>query len=114
MISWRERYDRPWTEPWTFRLNSPAWTSDQITWPFLSEDRLTLIFCNGGGRDPKLVRATRSDEQSAFENFEHVTVDGLDMIARSPHYVYKTRELYYSVPVDNPAGSWKIWRARAK
>jgi hypothetical protein len=40
--------------------------------------------------------------------------DGLDMIARAPHYVYKTRELYYSVPVDNPAGSWEIWRARAK
>jgi serine/threonine protein kinase len=114
VIGTRSRYDLPWAGPWTIRLNSPAWMSDQITWPFLSEDRRTLIFCNGGGRDPKLIRATRTDEQSAFETFEQITVDGLDIIARAPHYVYRTRELYYSVPVTKPAGSWEIWRARAK
>lgn len=88
--------------------------SDQVTWPFLSEDRLTLVFCNGGGRSPKLIRATRPTELAEFQTFEHITVDGLEIIARAPHYVYRTRELYYSVPVDNPANSWEIWRARAK
>ena len=114
VIGMRNRYDLPWSGPWTLRLDSPAWMSDQVTWPFLSEDRLTLLFCNGGGRDPKLIRAKRPDEQSKFRTFEHITVDGLQIIARAPHYVYRTRELYYSVPVDNPAGSWEIWRAIAK
>ncbi|MDA1252829.1 MAG: DUF1080 domain-containing protein, partial [Planctomycetota bacterium] len=114
VIGMRNRYDLPWSGPWTLRLDSPAWLSDQVTWPFLSEDRLTLLFCNGGGRDPKLIRATRPDEQSEFPTFEHITVDGLQIMARAPHYVYRTRELYYSVPIDNPAGSWEIWRARAK
>jgi hypothetical protein len=114
MIAMRPRFDLPWTGPWSLRLESPAWMMDTPTWPFPGEDRLTLLFCNGRERNSKLIHATRPNEESEFRTFEHITVDGLEIIARAPHYVYKTRELYYSVPVDNPAGSWEIWRARAK
>lgn len=114
MIGMRSRYDLPWAGPWTFRLAPPAWMSETLTWPFLSEDRLTLLLCHGGGRNARLVRATRPAEQSDFRDFQHLKVDGLDINARAPHYVYKTRELFYSVPVNNPAGSWELWSARAK
>jgi len=92
----------------------PEWVTDPLTWPFLSEDRLTMLLCHGSGRNARIIRTTRADPTDGFREFQSVKVDGLDINARAPFYVYKTRELFYSVPVSNPAGSWELWSARAK
>lgn len=113
-IAMRSRYDLSWAGPWTLRLAKPEWVSDPLTWPFLSEDRLTLLVCHGSGRNARIVKASRTDETHEFDEFQSVRVDGLDLNARAPFYVYQTRELFYSVPVSNPAGSWELWSARAR
>lgn len=113
-IAMRSRYDLPWKGPWTFRVSKPEWVADPLTWPFLSEDRLTMLLCHGSGRNARIVRTARSEETDDFREFQSVKVDGLDINARAPFYVYKTRELFYTVPVSSPAGSWELWSARAK
>ena len=114
VIAQRSRYDLPWAGPWVFRLAKPEWVADPMTWPFLSEDRLTMLFCHGSGRNARIARTTRADSTHEFREFQSLKVDGLEINARAPFYVYKTRELFYSVPVTSPAGSWELWSARAK
>jgi hypothetical protein len=111
VVSRRPSLDSKWSEPRRLPLLDDPLYSDALTWPSISEDGLTLFFCNGGGRFPEVMYATRMHRRSAFGSPRKVAIDGKPLLGRAPRYVEATRELFvtrYS-DVDNQSENWDLW-----
>ena len=107
----RPSIDSKWSEPRRLPLLDDPLYSDALTWPSLSDDGLTLFFCNGGGRFPEVMYATRSHRQSAFGSPRKVAIDGKPLLGRAPRYVEATRELFVTRYSDASGQSenWDLW-----
>jgi serine/threonine protein kinase len=97
VVSTRSDRKSPWSAPQPLPLAPDPTSTGPLTWPFLSNDRLTLWYCHGGTTPPEIRVATRPGLQEAFGNHQLVIVEGEPLIGRSPRYVEATGELFYGV-----------------
>ena len=95
MCRW-ESSKSEWSSPVRLPMSDHSLYTDALTWPSLSDDQLTLLFCNGGGRQPEVMYATRSDPLKSFVNPHKVLVDGQPLLGRAPRYHEATGQLIFS------------------
>jgi hypothetical protein len=96
-----------WSSPQPIAgLNQVDLASTPPTWPFLSDDKLTLWFGHGGNRETQVWRATRASLQEPFGEFQPFLVDGMPLVGRSPRYCPATGELFFARPVGK--NDWEL------
>ena len=107
----RPSVDSKWSKPRPIPLEDDPLYNDALTWPMLSDDGLTLFFCNGGGRLPEVVYATREHPIHAFADPRKVMFDGQPLLGRAPRYVPATKELVVGryAGSDNGPENWDLW-----
>ncbi|QDU25093.1 Serine/threonine-protein kinase Pkn1 [Anatilimnocola aggregata] len=86
VICRRTARDKPWSEPQLVPLKAEATLTEALTWPFLSEDGLSLSFCHGGDRNPEVYIAERKTLEEPFGAYRTLTIDGAQLRGRSPRY----------------------------
>ncbi|QDU28866.1 Serine/threonine-protein kinase PknB [Anatilimnocola aggregata] len=102
VICRRTARDKPWSEPQLLPLKTDATLTDALTWPFLSEDGLSLSFCHGGDRNPEVYIAERKTLDEPFGAYRTLNIDGEQLRGRSPRYNPQRGVLVFSRDA-NPA-----------
>ncbi len=78
-------------------LSADASLNDFLSWPYLSEDLLTLCFCHGDTRPCVVYLADRpKTDAQRLGNYRPVTIAGKPLTGRSPRYLAARGELYLS------------------
>jgi hypothetical protein len=105
------RSDRhaPWGPAQLVPMSSDSNRNDPLSWPFISDDGLTLWYCRSAALSPEIWTATRRDRQATFENHQPVIVSGTRLVGRAPRFVAATGELFYSAIKTEEPPDWSLW-----
>ncbi len=98
VVSERKNRTATWSSPKSLlgpRLEKEV--SQFSTWPFLSKDRLTLLWMiEKPSSPPLLVFARRSTPSASFDSFREVDCGSLPDGIRCPRFVDATKELFFN------------------
>jgi tRNA A-37 threonylcarbamoyl transferase component Bud32 len=105
------RTDRqsPWGPAQRVPIGSDPNRQEPMSWPFLSDDGLTIWYSQGTALSPEIWTATRRDRQTIFENHQRVIVEGTPLVGRAPRFVAATGELFYSAIKTEQPPDWSLW-----
>jgi hypothetical protein len=90
----RTARDQPWSVPQVVPMARNSLITDAVTWPHLSDDELTLVFCHGGDRLPEVFFAFRNKRDGDFDRYTPVKLEGQMLKGASPRWVASRGEIY--------------------
>jgi hypothetical protein len=112
VISKRAGLEADWSFPGRLPLGTAPQLNRPLTWPMLTDDGLTLLFCHGAGLDSEVMIATRPADGARFRNLRTVNIDGKPLVGRAPRYVESTGELFVTQLHAGSTIDWDLYVIR--
>lgn len=109
VISHRTDLDTPWSRPMRLPLESSRRLTRPLTWPMMTDDGMTLLFCHGAGSDSEVMIASRQTNDGRFRNVRQVEINGTPLIGQAPRYVESTGELFVTRLHGNSETDWDLF-----